>query len=116
MTSSIPSSSPGHAAPRRALVVILEPPEHRHRPLPSCYLAADDWNPSSRWATLQIYFHLLDLDLAIHNSSLTRTGIARSEPSRSHKIQRSRMLIRPKRYQPMTSRHVASPWLVWISN
>jgi hypothetical protein len=63
---------------------------------------------------LQIWFRPLDLDLAVHNSSLTRIGIARSEPSGSHQIQRSTLPIRPNRYPRIGTRHVSRPNLFWF--
>jgi hypothetical protein len=55
-------------------------------------------------------------EFAVNNSSLTRIGIARSKPSRSHKIQCSRMLILPKWYRRTRTHHVAAPRLNRISN
>jgi hypothetical protein len=59
----------------------------------------------------QIHFRPFDLDLTVLHSSLTRTGITRSDPSRFILIQRSSLPIQTKRYPPIRAEHVSASGL-----
>jgi hypothetical protein len=61
-----------------------------------------------RWDLPPLSSASSDLDLAVQNKPLTQISMDRSGPSRSHKIQRPWLLIRPKRYQPTRAHHVGA--------
>jgi hypothetical protein len=124
--ASSPATSPAHvwkksralitfprpslrAEGRRTFSFAQIPPEHRRRQSLAATSPELVGNLASPVRILFLAQTPSDQDPKDQDSSLTRIGIARSEPSRSHKIQRPGMLILPNRYGRVRTRRVSSP-------
>jgi hypothetical protein len=108
------SSSPRSPEHRLHLRCPWEPLEPRRRPLPSCSSSPASWNPSPTVRSSSPFYCTVRSRSRGLNQITYSTGMDRSSPSRSHKIQRLRLPIRSKWYQPTRAHHVAALCYLWF--
>jgi hypothetical protein len=106
---SSPSGLPRRGGHRRVLSVVKGSPETRRSSAPVRLAGGPRRKP--RWALLWIFPTVRSSSYAPDQVTY-RTGMGRSGASRSNKIQRSTLCIRPNRYAPTRTRHVSHPDLI----